>query len=205
MQFNEPHVCDSFFTVPTGEYQNKTANVYYPGTKIVKRKRIVKSYPLCTAPIETLECGGDFRLPAGPQTLSGEKALCYARSRVTSNDFERAKRQQLIIKLVKDKMLSVGTLSDFSKIKGIFEALGNNVKTDMRAWEIQAFYDLYKEMPEAQIYQRVLENTEEGLLYHPEQGAAGYILLPRGDNYDRIHEMARNIFDLPAQSDISPK
>jgi len=50
-----------------------------------------------------------------------------------------------------------------------------------------------------------LENNQEGLLYHPENGEAGYILLPIGDNYDKIHEMAKNIFNLPAQSDINPK
>jgi hypothetical protein len=33
----------------------------------------------------------------------------------------------------------------------------------------------------------------------------GYILLPIGGNYDQIHQMAQNIFTLPAQSDIKPK
>lgn len=205
MQFNEPHVCDSFFNVPTGKYDNKTVTYYSKDTKTYKT-RIVKSYPLCSAPKESLECGGEFRLPAGKQTITGEQALCYARSRVTSNDFERAKRQQLVVQLVKDKMLSAGTLTDFNKVNGILEALGNNVRSDMQLWEMQRLYDLYKEVPNVQIYQRVLENTEEGLLYHPEESnGAGYILLPRGDNYDRIHEMAQNIFTLSAQSDIKPK
>ena len=204
MQFNEPHVCDSFFTVPTGEFENKTVKYFSKETGTYKT-RVVKSYPLCTAPEETLECGGDFSLPAGKQTLSGEQALCFVRSRVTSSDFERAKRQQMILKLMKEKMLSIGTLADFSKINGIFDALGNNVKTDMALWEMQSFYDVYKNMPSLEIYQRVLENNEEGLLYHPENGAAGYILLPIGDNYDRIHEMAKNIFNLGPQSDINPK
>jgi polyisoprenyl-teichoic acid--peptidoglycan teichoic acid transferase len=205
VQFNEPHACDSFFNIPTGEYDNKYAKVYFPGTKTVKRKRLVKSYPLCTAPLDTLECGGAFKLPAGKQTLNGEQALCYARSRATSNDFERAKRQQLMLQLIKDKMLSVGTLTDFSKVNAILNSLGDNVRTDMQLWEMQRFYDIYKKMQNLQIHQRVLENSEEGLLYHPEEGTAGYILLPIGDNYDKIREMAANIFTLPEQSDIKPK
>lgn len=204
MQFDEPHVCDSFFTIPTGEYENKTVS-YFSEESQIHKTRVVASYPLCAAPRETLECGGDFKLSAGKQTLDGEQALCYARSRVTSSDFERAKRQQIIVKSVKNKMLSIGTLSDFSKINGILDALGDNARTDMAIWEMQQIYSLYKEMPEAEIYQRVLENSQEGLLYHPENGAAGYILLPIGDNYDKIREMAKNIFNLPAQSDINPK
>jgi LCP family protein required for cell wall assembly len=204
VQFNEPHVCDGqVFTLPTGEYENKTAKVYNPnGT--VKRERIIKQYPLCTNP--NTECGGNFKLPAGKQTLNGENALCYVRSRATSNDFERAKRQQQVIKLIKEKMLSAGTLTDFSKINGILDSLGDNMKTDMALWEVQRLYEIYKEIPNAQIYQRVLENSEEGLLYNPEESnGAGYILLPRGNNYDRIHELAQSIFSAPDQSDIKPK
>jgi LCP family protein required for cell wall assembly len=207
MQFNEEHVCDSFFTIKTGNWQNKIVKSHETnalGVSVVVKRKIPK-YPLCTAPKDTLECGGEFKLPAGKQTLNGEQALCYVRSRKTSSDFERAKRQQQVIQLVKEKMLSVGTLTDFSKINGMFNSLGDNVRTDMQLWEMQKFYDLYKTIPEAQIYQRVLENSEEGFLYNPEMGAAGYILLPIGDNYNRIHEMARNIFTIAPQSDIKPK
>ncbi|MFZ2976047.1 MAG: LCP family protein [Candidatus Moraniibacteriota bacterium] len=196
VQFNEAHVCDTqVFTVPTGKFEIKKN----------KTGRVVAEYPLCTNPVK--ECGGNFTLPAGKQTLNGDKALCYVRSRATSSDFERAKRQQIVIQLVKDKMLSVGTLADFSKGNALLNALGNNVRTDMEIWEMQRFYDLYKKMPALQIYQRVLENSEEGFLYNPTDmpKEVGYILLPIGNNYDRIHQMAKDIFTLPAQSDIKPK
>lgn len=206
-QFNEAHVCDSFFTVPTGKWQNKIVKHHETNAAgaYITVSRKIPMYPLCTAPLSSLECGGNFKLPAGKQTLNGEKALCYVRSRATSNDFERAKRQQLVMQLVKDKMLSAGTLTDFSKINGMLDSLGDNVRTDMQLWEMQKFYDLYKTIPDAQIYQRVLEDSEEGLLYYPGESAAGYILLPRGDNYDKIHEMVQNIFTIAPQTDIKPK
>jgi LCP family protein required for cell wall assembly len=206
MQFNEAHVCDSFFTIPTGEWENKIVKSHKTINGVLTEvKRKIPKYPLCKAPKESLECGGNFKLPAGAQTLTGEQALCYVRSRATSSDFERAKRQQQVIQLVKNKMFTIGTLTDFGKLSGILDSLGENVRTDMQLWEMQEFYRLYKEIPDAQVYQRVLENSNEGLLYHPENGAAGYILLPIGDNYDKIHEMARNIFTLAPQSDIKPK
>lgn len=199
MQFNEERVCDSeVFTVPTGNYENKTTR-----TKS-GRVRVVKQYPLCTNP--NTECGGNFKLPAGTQTLNGDQALCYARSRKTSSDFERAKRQQIIIQKIKEKALSAGTLADFGKVNDIFDALGDNVKTDMQGWELKRLYEIERGMQNEQIVQRVLENSEEGLLYNPPMTPeTGYILLPIGDNYDRIREMAKNIFTLPAQSDIKPR
>jgi hypothetical protein len=102
--------------------------------------------------------------------------------------------------------LSAGTLTDFGKLNGILNSLGDNVKSDLEPWEMKRFYDLYTGMQNPQVYQRVLENSDEGLLYNPpETKETGYILLPIGDNYDKIRDMAKNIFTLPKQSDIQPK
>ncbi|MDP1620436.1 MAG: LCP family protein, partial [bacterium] len=204
LQFNQEHVCDSFFNIPTGNVENKTVK-YFSKTLQAYTTRIVATYPLCNAPQDTLECGGNFKLPAGKQTLNGDQALCFARSRYATSDFERAKRQQEIIQLVKDRLMSAGTLTDFSKVNGILDSLGDNVKTDMKSWEMKKMYEIYSGMVNPQIYRRVLENSEEGLLYNPPQGDAGYILLPIGDNYDKIRDMAKNIFTMPAQTDIKPK
>jgi LCP family protein required for cell wall assembly len=204
MQFNEAHVCDSFFNIPTGKFENKTIKYFSKSANIYKT-RVVASYPLCTAPEGMLECGGNFSLPAGDVVLNGDQALCLSRSRVTTSDFERAKRQQLIIQAIKDKLFTAGTLTDFSKLNSILSNLGDNVRTDMQAWEMKRFYELYSNMNNPQVYQRVMENSEEGLLYNPPANGAGYILLPIGDNYNKIHDVVKNIFTLPPQSDIKPK
>lgn len=190
--------CDGVaYTIPSGNFEEKRIQ-RKNGTYYANPKR----YPLCYAreiKKEELECGGDFQLPAGDVDLNGDQALCLARSRVTSSDFERARRQQMIIQAIKEKLLSAGTLTDFAKMNEVLNNLGDNARTDMRAWEMKRFYELYMQMNNPQIFQKVLENSEEGLLYHPENGAAGYILLPIGDNYDKIRDMAKNIFGSPAQ------
>lgn len=197
-QFNEDHVCDGdkggVFTTPTGKFEYK---------KDVKGK-IVAQYPLCTN--SSPECGGNFSLPAGANHLNGDVALCYARARYGSSDFERAKRQQVIIQKIKDKAVSVGTLANFEKMNAVLDALGNNVRTDMQAWEMKKLFSLYQGMQSPQIVQRVLEDSEEGLLYAPPQETynAGYILLPRGDNYDQIKNLFQNVFTLGNQTDSKP-
>lgn len=190
LQFREPHVCDPYvFTIPTNppQYEHK----YY--TRTEGTRYIAKSYLLCYNP--KLECGGSFKLSAGENTLDGDTALCYARSRVTSNDFERAKRQQQVIQAIKDKALSTGTLTSFDTINKVVDSLGDNVRMNFEAWEIKRLFELYQKIgTESELVQKVLDTTEEGLLYHPEDSApeAGYILLPRGDSYDRIRELFRN-------------
>jgi len=191
--------CDNVtFVVPSGKTEVKTST---------RRDGSIatRHFPLCYTKTPS-ECGGNFKLDAGDVTLSGDQALCFVRSRETSSDFERAKRQQIIIQKIQEKATSLGTLSDFSKVNAMLDILGNNVKTDMKAWEMKKLYDLYKTMQSPQIAQRVLENSEEGFLYaQTETPERGYTLAPIGDNYDRIHEMFKNIFTIPAQSDIKPK
>jgi LCP family protein required for cell wall assembly len=189
--------CDGLkYTVFSGSYEEKRIQ-RKNGTYYANLKR----YPLCfekmtTAAIAELECGGNFKLPAGENLLDGEKALCYARARYTSSDFDRAHRQQEIIKLIKAKALSLGTLTDFSKVSAMMDSLGNNASTNMEAWEMKRFFDLYQTAGDAgNINQKVLDTTDEGLLYFPDRNrypGAGSIILPLGDNYDRIHELFQN-------------
>lgn len=191
------HRCDGLkYTVFSGEYEEKRIQ-RKNGTYYANPKR----YPLCYekmtgAAIASLECGGDFKLAAGDNLLDGDKALCYARSRETSSDFARAARQQEIIKLIKAKALSLGTLTDFSKVSAMMDSLGNNMSTNMEAWELKHLFDLYQKAGDAgQINQKVLSTEEGGLLYFPERDrypGAGSIILPLGDNYDRIHELFAN-------------
>jgi len=207
VQFDQSHICNSFFTVPTGETKDQTVK-FFSKERNTYRTRIVRSYPLCTAPKDTLECGGDFKLSAGDHMLNGEQALCFARARETSNDFERAKRQQQIIQAVKAKLLSMGTLTNFSKLNSILDSLGNNVKTDMQPWEMKRLYDLYNQTKDYQLYQRVIDasdNSEFGLVYGKKDPTFGDILLPKGDNFDKIHALFQNIFTLsPQENETSP-
>ncbi len=201
VQFDQPHICNSFFNVPTGKTKEQTVR-YFSKERQAYRTRVIKSYPLCTAPKDTLECGGDFKLPAGTQTLDSEKALCYARSRETSNDFKRAKRQQQIIQALKTKLLKMGTLTNLNKLNKIFDSLGDNIKTDIQAWEMKRFYDLYNKMKNYQLYQRVVNSSDDpqsGLVYGQRDPTFGSILLLKGDNFDRIHNLFQNIFTFSPQ------
>jgi len=190
--------CDGLtYTVSSGNYEEKRVQ-RANGSYYANPKR----YPLCFEKITTqalaeLECGGNFKLPAGINNLNGNKTLCYARARYTSSDFDRARRQQEVIKIIKEKALSLGTLTDFSKVSAILESLGKNTSTNLEVWEIKRLLDLYKKAGDAgSINQKVLENSEEGLLYAPTQTKeSGYILLPLGNNYDRIHELFRKSLD----------
>ena len=98
---------------------------------------------------------------------------------------------------IKDQLLSIGTLTDFNKMNSILNSFGDNVKTDMQPWEMKAFYDLYGKMKGYNLYQKVMDESNDpttGLLYGVQDPNAGDILLPKGDNYNQIHNLFQNIF-----------
>lgn len=77
-----------------------------------------------------------IHLYPGEQELNGEEALALARTRKHDNDIERGKRQQEIIKAAMKKATSV---SSVLKIDNIIDAVGSNMKTNMKFGEMKSF------------------------------------------------------------------
>jgi len=136
-----------------------------------------------------------FVVDAGQQTLDGERALLYVRSRFSSNDFDRARRQQQVILALKDKLLSLGILADPLKISGILDVVSKNIKTDVMPWEIPQLIDLAKSAKTEKIITKVFENSEQGLLYQTQINGI-YVLLPTEGNFSKIREACKNVFSL---------
>lgn len=134
-----------------------------------------------------------FVLEEGEQKLSGEVALLYVRSRFSSNDFDRAKRQQQVLLAIKDRLSSLGIIGDTLKISGIIDVLSKNVETDVSPWEIPKLIDLTKKAKIDNIIRKVFDNKEQGLL--DESIINGiYVLLPKEGNFSKIREACQKIF-----------
>lgn len=142
---------------------------------------------------ENLQWGDiDFFVPAGRRHMDGETALYYARSRFTTNDFDRGKRQQEIIMALREKSLRIGILANPFKINEFFSIVEKNVKTDMEFMEIINFLSFISRLPSQNIIHKVISDQDGDLLYSAKKGDA-YILLPKGGNFEKIMEMAKNI------------
>ncbi len=81
--------------------------------------------------------------------LDGEHALALARARnaaggygLPNGNFDREKNQQMIIKALRDKAMSAGTLTNVGAVTGLIDALGNNLRTNIHAKEIRTLMDL---------------------------------------------------------------
>ena len=135
-----------------------------------------------------------FIIEAGDQTLDGETALFYVRSRFSSSDFDRARRQQQVMLAVKDKALSLGVLVNPIKINNLFDAVAENVKIDVMPWKIPELIKLVQKTDTENIIRRVFDASEGGLLHETEEDGV-YILLPADGNFNKIREVCQTIFE----------
>lgn len=133
----------------------------------------------------------------GWQTMSGDDALKFARSRHGSNgegsDFARAKRQQKVITALKDKLLSVKTFRNPSTVANTMAALQSNIATNLQLGEILRLARVAQEIDRAGIMHKIVDNSAGSPLVDSTYGGA-YVLVPRNDDWSGLRTLAADIF-----------
>lgn len=149
-------------------------------------------------PAENMIDYDPFYVKVGQQHFDGKTALKYARSRETSSDFDRSRRQQQIMTAVKEKALSSGVLTNPKKLTEIIKILGDHVRTDLKVNEMERVFSIVKNINDTDIISKVIDNSTDGPLVSG-QVEGGYYLTPRAGigNYKDIQTIAHSIFTDP--------
>lgn len=147
-----------------------------------------------------------LHIEAGQQTMDGELALKYARSRhgvgVEGSDFARSKRQQKILEAAKNKLFSTNTLF---KPKLIMNVVGNaeeHVTTNLQPEELVSVWQLAKDVNQSQITSVALDNSPNGLLRDVIGTDGAYILAPITGDFSQIIAKFNAALDTPS-SEVS--
>lgn len=133
----------------------------------------------------------------GLQHMNGGLALKYARSRETTSDFDRSRRQQEVLVAVRDKATTLQYLANPAKISQLVDIVGDHIKTDLSLSEAQKLAQIIRDIPNQAITSKVLDNAPTGLLYDSVSPSGAYILLPRAGDYSGIREFANQLFADP--------
>lgn len=110
--------------------------------------------------------------PNGKVTLDAEHALYLAQARgaaaptygLERSNFDREVNQQKIVKAIREKAVSVGTLTDVGKVTGLIDALGKNLRTDFATAEVRTLMDLGQTIPSDSIHSLSLVKEGEELV-----------------------------------------
>jgi LCP family protein required for cell wall assembly len=129
-----------------------------------------------------------FALTAGPQHLDGETALMYARSRQTTSDFDRARRQQQIMWAMKDAFLSKGLVEGGKILIQMIDVVSEHLETNFKIWEWERIAKIIKDWgSDVSINNFVFDNTLEGMLMDSSVDGA-YVLEPQSGDFDEIQQ-----------------
>jgi len=135
-----------------------------------------------------------FIVPKGESVLDGETALFYMRSRFSSSDFDRARRQQQVIIGIKKKLFSLGFLANPLNILKLLDVVENNLRTDLSALEMKSLIKLYQglDVDLDNIKTFVFDNGPGGYL-DAKHINGQYILIPKTGNFDGIKEKCQDL------------
>jgi LCP family protein required for cell wall assembly len=120
----------------------------------------------------------------GEQMMDGETALKYARSRKSTSDFDRSKRQHQVIEAVKIKALEIDLLTQLHLATKLFAMIKDDIKTDANLFDAMALMNEYKSFD---INGGNIIDTSN-FLYSTRNLKGEYIVLPKDKTYMAIKQ-----------------
>jgi len=178
------------FSIITGQYVDKVVVFDFSAFKKIIDEiggiDIVLDKPFS----EKSQWGSDFSLPAGPNHLDGETALYFARSRYSTSDFDRSRRQQQIIEAIKDRLLNIDLTSDPIKAFSLINLIRKDINTDINLFNLSEIYDLVQDLKNAEPKRYVI--STENLVYQTYVDNI-YVLLPKNESFLEMHNLFNDI------------
>lgn len=166
-----------------------------------KKEEEVQALATQSSELELFPCRyKHIHFDKGVTYMDGKTALEFVRSRhasgVEGTDFSRSQRQEKIIDSFKDKVLSLQILLNPVKVVSLYDAVSENIDTDVKQEEFDDFIKLAQKMKDAKIKSVVVDYGDSakkrlGLLVNPPISQIHrnqWVLIPRkgNDDYSQI-------------------
>ena len=158
---------------------------------------------------EKQQWGYEFSLPQGINVLDGDQALYYSRSRYSTSDFDRSRRQMQVLMAIKDKASALSLTSDPIRMLGLVTTIRRHIETDLNILDLGTMRDLLAQQDKLGRIKRY-QLTTENVLYETVVDGV-YELLPRDNTLSHIQQFVRTVLTdapvlpTPAPTETSPR
>ncbi|HSX16300.1 MAG TPA: LCP family protein [Candidatus Saccharimonadales bacterium] len=155
----------------------------------------------------TRHCCALAKYPNGPANLNGHQALDLARARgdaygsygYDQADFTRTMYQRKMLLAVKDKSSQSSVIANPFKVASLVDAVGNNVKTDLKVNEIETLYTYMKKIDDSKVDSYNLntlkgQNTTMLANYATPDGQSALIPAAGIDDFTDIQKQLNKVF-----------
>lgn len=141
--------------------------------------------------VEAQQWGDEFSLPAGENILNGEQALYFSRSRYSTSDFDRSRRQMQVIMAIKEKATALSLTKDPIKIMELLTTVRKHISTDMNIFDVGTIKNLMAQQDSLGRIKRY-QLTTENVLYETKVDGI-YELLPRDNTLTHIKRFVQTV------------
>ena len=138
-----------------------------------------------------------FTVPAGVVQMDGNYALWYARARHRSSDFDRARRQQEVLRAIYDQVLSLGLIP---RLPSLYDDLTDMVSTDLTLRDLLDLALLAPRLDPAQIRSRFIGRDQ--VIPWRVPGSGAQVLLP---NPPALRALLEEAFRFDAPDPLVPR
>ena len=146
-----------------------------------------------TSPIIDRFTGWTFQ--AGPQTMNGDRALQYARTRQGSarGDFDRNENQRKLLVAMRNKATSTGIIANPVKLNNLANAVQKNIRTDLTIDEAKTLFNKTKGLADNNIKSLDLAKPDDPLITTGNIGGQSIVRPVAGlFDYSKIRTYARS-------------
>ena len=163
---------------------------------------------MCRGAPDLCPNGHYMQFPNGPNKMNGNQAMAFSQARgmgvpsygLSGSNFSREKNQQLVLMALKNQATSTGTLTDITKVVSLIDAMGNNLRTNIDAKEIQTIMKLAADTQESDIHRLSFIEEDNMLMTTGSSPDGQSIVRPVAGLYDysQIRKYLKdNIFATP--------
>lgn len=135
-----------------------------------------------------------LQIPAGFQHMDGDMALKYARSRKSTSDFDRSKRQMAVILAARDKALKINAIAQAPQL---LAQLQNSIETDMTPDQILALAPIVAQVRADNIKSRSIDLS---MSYEITLNTGADVLWP---DREKIGALIQEMFSIPQASNTT--
>jgi LCP family protein required for cell wall assembly len=137
---------------------------------------------------------GYYVLPVGYYSMTGAEALWYARSRHSSTDFDRGRRQQQVLRAVWRKARDTGLLNN---VVNLWNQGSQYVETNLTLQDVLGLVPFALSLDPGKIQSFTLARTYHTTPWQPPDGS--YVQLP---NYDPLRQLLDNFYTPPTNNQL---
>ncbi|MFZ2804055.1 MAG: LCP family protein [Patescibacteria group bacterium] len=137
----------------------------------------------------------------GAEHMDGARALEFVRSRHGTNgedsDFARSRRQELVLSAVRERLLSLGTLSNPKTMSDIWTAISSHIQTNLTAWDLVKLAPLAVHFSPQNLTTTVMTDGNNGQLVSGNIEGA-FMLFPKNSDWAPLRALLADPFESAA-------